>query len=61
VESPVFGAAAGTFTIGPQRDASLVFVPLVERILAVIDQAGAGDVETRWLEALPILESVELS
>jgi hypothetical protein len=61
VESPVFGAAGGTFTIGPQLDARFVLVPLGERLVAVIVQASPADLEARWLEALQILESVVLS
>lgn len=60
VESPVFGAAGGTFTIGPELDARFVLVPFEERLLAVIVQGAVGDLEARWQEALPILESVRL-
>jgi hypothetical protein len=60
VQSPVFGGPGGTFSAGPPLDARVVFVPYEERLLVVLVQSGIGDLEARWLEALPILESVEL-
>jgi len=60
VQSPVFGAAEGTFTISPPLDARLVLVPLGEGLLAVIVQAGPEDLEATWLEAVAMLESSEL-
>ena len=60
VQSPVFGGAGGTFSTTPELDARFAFVPFEDRLLVVIVQAAAGDLETRWQEALPILESVAL-
>ncbi len=60
VQSPVFGAADGTFTVGTELDARLVFVPLEDRLLAVIVQGTPGELEATWEEALPILESIDL-
>lgn len=60
VQSPVFGGDDGTFTIGPQADARLAFVELEGRLLAVILQAAPAELEMRWVEALPILDSIEL-
>lgn len=61
VQSAVFGGPGGTFTTTPQLDVRIAFVQLGERLLAVIVQADAGDLDARWTEALPILESVELA
>jgi len=60
VQSPVFGGPGGTFSAGPPLDARVVFVPYEQRLLVVVLQSGVGDLEARWQEALPILESVEL-
>lgn len=60
VQSAVFGAAGGTFRIDPELEARLAFIPFEQRLLAVILLARPGDLEMRWLEALPILESIDL-
>jgi len=60
LSTPVFGGPAGNFAIGPQNALRLAIVPLADDLLLVLVLATPDELEAAWLEAQPILESVDL-
>jgi hypothetical protein len=58
--TPVFGGPAGNFAIGPENALRLGIVPLADDLLLALVLATPDELEAAWLEARPILESVDL-
>jgi hypothetical protein len=56
----VFGGAGGDFGFGPENDLRLAVVPQGDALLLVLVLAAPVELEAAWLDAQPILDSVDL-
>jgi hypothetical protein len=57
----IFGTADGDFRIGPELDLRLVALPYRDGLLMLAVLAPGDDLNDAWGEALPMLESIELT
>jgi hypothetical protein len=57
---PLFGGQAGNFGLDPVNDVRLGSVPLADDLLLVLVLAAPDELDAAWLEAQPILASVDL-
>ena len=58
--APLFGGPAGIFGLDPENDVRLGIVSLADGLLLVLVLAAPDELDAAWLEAQPILESVDL-
>ena len=59
--NPTFGDPTGDFGLGPELDARIAVLPFEGGFLLALVLAETDDLEAAWEDALPMLESVDLT